>query len=145
LETYQNSQSGFKFQYPSEWAPTILERSKAVSFDLNPESIANRTDVVVEAFPINGSFHDYFRQYISERAGIDYSTLGTSETIVGDFPATMAIWDTKDGTIALTKALSVFVPRDGNLYRIHYEIPSEFYDKFLPQVQNLIKSFQVTG
>ena len=145
LETYENSQSGFKFQYPSQWTPTMLERSNGLSFDLNPESSANRTDVVVKAFPIYGSFHDYFRQYISDRAGIDYSTLRTNETVVSGFPASMAIWDTKDDTITLTKALSVFVARDETLYRIHYEIGPEVFDYYLPQVNNIIKSFVITG
>jgi hypothetical protein len=144
LETYENSQPMFKFQYSSRWIPTILERSNGVSFDLNPESSSNRTDIFVKVFPIYGSFHDYFRQYISERVGIDYSTLRTNETIVGGFPATMAIWDTKDDTITLTKALSVFVARDGTLYRIHYEIGPEVLNDYLPQVNNIIKSFVIT-
>ena len=47
-ETYENSLSGFKFQYPSEWTLRMLEGNNTVSFDLNPESSANRTDVLVE-------------------------------------------------------------------------------------------------
>jgi hypothetical protein len=57
----------------------------------------------------------------------------------------MAIWDTKDDTITLTKALSVFVARDGTLYRIHYEIGPEVFNDYLPQVNNIIKSFVITG
>jgi hypothetical protein len=144
LETYENSLSGFKFQYPSQWTPTMLEGSNGVSFDLNPESSANRTDVFVVALPIYGSFHNHFRQYISEQTEIDYSTLRTNEIIVSSFPATMAIWDTKDDTITLTKALSVFVVRDGTLYPIHYEIGPEVFHDYLP-VNNMIKSFQITG
>lgn len=145
LQTYDNSLTGFKFQYPSEWIPKILEGSNGLSFDLNPESSTNRTDVFVVAFPIYGSFHDYFRQYISEQTGIDYSTLRTNEIVVSSFPATMAMWDTKDDTTTLAKALSVFVIRDGTLYRIHYEIGPELFDKYLPQVNNIVKSFEITG
>lgn len=145
LETYENSLFGFKFQHPSQWTPKIVEGSNGVSFDLNPESCANRTDVFVQAFPIYGSFHDYFRQYISEQTGIDYSILRTNEIVVSSFPATMAMWDTKDDTTTLTKALSVFVIRDGTLYRIHYEISPELFDDYLPQVNDIIKSYQITG
>ena len=147
FETYENSISGFKFQYVSDWYPKMSERSDGVSFILNElkqsEDSVNNNGVFVEAVPIYGSFHDYFRQYISEQRNIDYSTLRTNEIIVSGFPATMAMWDTKDDTTTLTKALSVFVSRDGTLYRIHYEIGPEGFDDYLPQVNNIVKSFQI--
>ena len=145
LETYENSLSGFKFQYPTEWKPVIVEGSNGVSFDLYPESGENRTDVFVVAIPMHNSLHQYFREYMGEQSGIDYSTLRTNEFIVSNFPGIMATWNIVDDTGTLAKALSVFAIRDRTLYRIHYEIPPEFYDKFFPQVQNLIKSFQITG
>lgn len=149
VEIYENSTLGFKFQYPTEWKGILLNGSNGVSFDLrslNPSGVAvNRLDVFVVDLLEDKSLYLYLREYLPGQTGVDYSTLKTNEIIISDFPATRATWDTQYDRNHLGKALTVFAIKDRTVYQTHYETGPEVFFKYLPQVNNIINTFEITG
>ena len=137
----------FKFQYPSQWKGNLFEVSDGVYFDINPVSQkdvgVNRTGLSVAVLPMHQSAHEWFREYLYENKGTDYSTLRTSETKLSDFPATMATWDIKNDNIVQAKALSVFAVIDKTVYHIHYEVSPDLILLFFAQVYKITNTFQI--
>jgi hypothetical protein len=133
-ETYQNDTLGFKFQYPSEWKESLFSDGKGVLFDFH--SIAqsnpgtNKVMASVMNLPRGTTTFQYFKQYIQEQKGLDYSTLRINEIMLSSFPATNATWDIKEDNNQYKKALTAFTVAQDRLYQIYYETDSEIFDKY---------------
>lgn len=148
LETYENPLFGFKFQYPSEWIPILFEGNTGVSFDLhivNPSKIA--VNKVVVDLPENKTMKQYLREYTPQQTGLDMVTLKLNQTTLSGLPATTESWDVKwDWSKDYWgKALTTFGIKDNTVYQIHYETGPEVFYTYLPQVKNVISSFEITG
>jgi PsbP-like protein len=150
LATYEDPLLGFKFQYPPEWQQ-LLDKNiedtgvafnifKLVKGDEIP-SLGIRTDNL----PENQTLKQYLREFISkEFCCVDHQSLKTNEIKLGDIPAMNASWNLSEGGKVFGREMLVFGIKDNIAYLIHYKTSSDLFEKWLPQVKNIIKSLQIT-
>ena len=154
LATYEDPLLGFKFQYPTEWKQLLDKNIGNTGVAFNLFKVLNDKDLRLAIFtdnlPENETLKQYLREYISNEGGccVDHQSLKINQTKFGGVPAMNTSWnEIGDKGEVFGKNLLVFAIKDKIGYAIHYNIyenSSELYDKYLPTVKNIIKSFQIT-
>lgn len=147
IQYYQNDTLGFKFQYPSEWKGLLFPNDTGVTFDFQGTAQSNiginNVIVSVAKLPRGTTAYQYLRQYISQKQGIDYSTLKTNEITLSNLSAANATWNIKNENNQDKKVLTVFTVNQDRLYEIYYETNSEIFDRYLPGAENIIHTFAI--
>jgi hypothetical protein len=149
LEKYDDVLLGFKFQYPNEWK-RLLEKNyedNGVVFNLSPlignnNILNNNVYVWADDFPIsnNKTQKQYVREYLLKVfPGIDRETMKLNETELSGIPAMNVTYSDIE-----RNTMMYFVYKDNTAYVIKYEAQPTLFDKWLPQVNALIRSFQIT-
>jgi serine/threonine-protein kinase len=153
LPTYSNSTYGIKFQYPPNWDKVQ-----------NGTKLDTETDIVTfypPASTSNASL-DVSTDNISDERGVSvaqYSSEGlsdlkqslknfkliesTTNNVLATLPAYKLVYTYLDGNTIL-KDMEIGAIKGDKAYIITYEGGAGEYDKYLPSVQKMIDSFQIT-
>jgi hypothetical protein len=150
--TYQNSTSGIKIQYPSDW----LKESAAgtgVTFVLpagnnnNPEQfLAKLNTTTIAGFPPNvplkGMADGVLNGYKHFLPNFQLETY--TNTTLGGNPAVRIVYMFTDSRHGDFKASDTATIKDNRLYVIQYYIQSPKYQNYLPILQKMLDSFEIT-
>ncbi|MFL6403302.1 MAG: PsbP-related protein [Nitrososphaeraceae archaeon] len=148
---YENSTFGMKLQYPSNWAKQTA--GQAATFVLlgsgqnNPEQFFAKLNVTgIMGFPPNVPLKamadrvvDGYRHFLSNFQIESYTntTLGGNN----DIKIVYTYSDSKNTNI---KATDIATVNNDRLYVIQYYAESPKYQTYLPTLQKMIDSFQIT-
>ena len=168
--TYEDKLLGFKFEYPAQWNQTAGKNTKdtGVAIDLNnfttvaPSGVSIYTEKLQEINerpqenestrdnnerpPEIKTLKQYLNNFIySENCCVDFRSIKFNESNLGGIPSMSASWNHVDeGKNIIGKNWLNFAIKDGIAYVIYYHTPTEeSFHKFLPQVKNIVSSFQV--
>lgn len=147
---YQDASLGFKFQYPVEWKQ-FLEKDRVgsgVAFSPLPTRPSeNFADLLIYTSENhqNKTLKEFMNEIIREQlCCIDNQSLKYNDTHLSGIPSINASWDlTKKNNDVYGKALLNLAIKDGNAYVIHYDANLETFARWLPEVKNIINSFQL--
>lgn len=152
LLIYEDPSLGFKFQYPVEWKQ-FLEKDRVgtgVAFSPLPTSPTEHfADLLIykSENQQNKTLKEYMHEFILEQlCCIDNQSLKYNDAQLSGVPSINASWDlTKKNNDVYGKALLNFAIKDGIAYVIHYDANLETFARWLPEVKNIINSFQLIG
>ena len=150
-KSYDNPLLGFKFQYPSEFGEPS-QGNGGVSFIFDKPDDGNfafdKLSIFIVDLKDNITLKQYIREYTSQQTSVDYSTLKINETELSGVPAITATY-VRSPSVSKSpiweKVQTTYAIKDNKVYQIYYGTGLEVFDKWLPQVNNVIKSFQITG
>lgn len=147
LLTYENSTDGIKMQYPSSWHKIVNVTSPDIVVFLPPVMNSNAS-LTVSIDDISGEKMT-LAQYVSglndflKHQTQNFKLLGstTNDTLVG-LPAFKSMYTYAQDNIKV-QGEQIGAIKGGKVYILGYEAGANEYEKYLPTVQQLIKSFQI--
>ena len=149
--TYDNASLGLKFQYPTEFGEPS-QGNGGVSFIFDKPDDGNfafdKLSVFIVDLKDNMTLKQYIREYTSQQASVDYSTLKINETKLSGLPAITATYERAppvSKSPIWEKVQTTYTIKDNTVYQIYYGTAPEIFDERLPQVNDVVKSFQITG
>jgi hypothetical protein len=152
FSTYYNSTYGIIFQSPDGWKKVEILSSDYTFIEFTspppPASNAAGAQVVISVEKRLGNvttlqqYGEAVDKFLHLALGNFSSTKPISTTLSGQ-PAMIRVFDVKQPTSLVTIA-QVFTVKDGKAYAITYTAPSSRYSSYLPTVQQIINSFQIT-
>lgn len=150
LLTYENSTNDIKLQYPSSWVKNLTVSSPdVVTFYPRGNSSAELT---VSVDDISDEKGIPLAQYASDsndaikHENKDFKLLGstTNNTLAG-LPAYKSIYSYAGDNNTKVQGMEIGAIKGNKVYIVTYEAGPNEYDKYLPIIQQLIKSFQITS
>jgi eukaryotic-like serine/threonine-protein kinase len=150
---YDNSSYGIRFQSPSDWKKIeiLAGRITTVEFTLLPKN-TSIPDAVID-ISIEKSLGNIttLGQYGEAADRISHAILGnftsteSRPTILSGQPAIARVLDIKQPTSGIhINIAQVFTLKNDKAYGITYTAPAPRYLSYLPVVQQIINSFQIT-
>ncbi len=153
LLTYANSTYGIKFQYPSNWDKVQNGTKQDTETDivtLYPPASNSNASIDVSVDDISDEKGMSVAQYSSEglsdlkQSLKDFKVIeSTTNNVLATLPAYKLVYTSQDGNTVL-KDMEIGAIKGDKAYIITYEGGVGEYDKYLPMVQKMINSFQVT-
>jgi len=155
---YESPTYGFKIQYPSNWEKLEFtqgieeeHRNIVVNF-LSPAggaSNAFREYLIIEVRNLTSqdtSLGQYIDTQISLRQALPNFSLSESTPIslTGGYPAHKIIYTYSNPIVGITKAMEILTIKHDKLYFLSYSGDATKYGIYLPIVQKMIDSFQIT-
>jgi len=148
---YENSTFGMKLQYPSNWAKQTA--GQAATFVLlgsgenNPEQFLAKLNVTgIMGFPPNVPLKamadrvvDGYRHFLS-----NFQIESYTNTTLGGNNAIKIVYTYTDSKNTNIKATDIATVNNDRLYVIQYYAESPKYQTYLPTLQKMIDSFQIT-
>ena len=150
LLTYENSTDDIKLQYPSSWDKNLtVSFPDVVTFYPRGNSNASLT---VSVDDISDEKGIPLAQYASEsmepikHETKDFKLLGstTNNTLAG-LPAYKSIYSYAGDNNTKVQGMAIGAIKGDKVYIFTYEAGPNEYDKYMPIVQQLIKSFQIAS
>ena len=153
LSTYKESNLGITIKYPQSWQRQNIENifTKELVTFLSPQS--SNTDnfqekVTLSIEDYSGSLEqskDDFTKEINQRLSAA-EIIETSPTTLAFRPAFKIIYTGKDEKNNLDlKNLQIWTLKANKAYIITYSAEQEDYDKYIPVVEEMIKTFEISG
>jgi eukaryotic-like serine/threonine-protein kinase len=150
LLTYQNSTFGIKIQYPSNWEKqengTRQDTQTDIVTFLSP-LINSRANLDVSIDDISGekgiSLTQYANQSIAAVPDVKLIASNTNNVVIAGLPAYRTVYSSTDGNTIL-KTMEIGVMKGNKVYIVTYEAAMQEYAKYLPIIQRMIGSFQIT-
>jgi eukaryotic-like serine/threonine-protein kinase len=150
LLTYENSTNDIKLQYPSDWFKDLnVSSPDVVTFFPSVNSNASLTVTVDDISDEKGIS---LAQYASDSNDAikhifkDFKLVGssTNNTLAG-LPAYKSVYNYAGNNNTKVQGMGIGAIKGDKVYIFTYEAGPNEYDKYLPIVQQLIKSFQITS
>jgi hypothetical protein len=154
LLTYQNSTFGIKLQYPSNWEKqengTRQDTQTDIVTFLSPV-INSRANLDVSIDDISGEKGISLTQYANQNiADLNQSlpdakfiASNTNNVVIAGLPAYRMVYTSADGNTIL-KTMEIGAMKGDKVYILTYEAAMQEYAKYLPVIQRMIDSFQIT-
>ncbi|HXX98292.1 MAG TPA: PsbP-related protein [Candidatus Bathyarchaeia archaeon] len=151
LLTYENSTNDMKLQYPSSWDKDLNVSSPDV-VTFYPSAVNSNASLTVTVDDISDEKGISLAQYASDSNDAikhetkDFKLLGstTNNTLAG-LPAYKSIYSYAGDNNSKVQGMEIGAIKGDKVYTFTYEAgPNEYY-KYLPMVQQLIKSFQIVS
>jgi hypothetical protein len=154
LLTYQNSTFGIKIQYPSNWEKqengTRQDTQTDIVTFLSPV-INSRANLDVSIDDISGEKGISLTQYANQNiADLNQSlpdakliASNTNNVVIAGLPAYRMVYTSADGSTIL-KTMEIGAMKGDKVYILTYEAAMQEYAKYLPLIQRMIYSFQIT-
>jgi eukaryotic-like serine/threonine-protein kinase len=151
-QSYKNNNLGIKIKYPSNWEqqninnPLTQEIVTFLSNEVSSNTIKEKLTISINNY--SGTLDEsqkYFTQDIKNRITeaniIDNNPEDKSATLANK-EARKIFFTGKDGNNIL-KNLQVWTLKGDKAYVLIYTADKDDFDKFLPSVENMIKSFEI--
>jgi hypothetical protein len=151
--TYENSTYGIKAQYPSNWVKQENGTRQDTETDLvtfYPQSTNSNASLDISIDDISDEKGTTLAQYASN--GItdlnqslkNFKLDGSStNSVLAGLPAYNSTYTYVDGTVVL-KDMEIGAIKGTNVYIVTYEAGINEYNKYLPVIQKVIDSLQIT-
>lgn len=152
--TYENSTYGIKIQYPSSWseeqngtkqdtATDIIAFSPPtsnsnVSLDVTMDDISDEKGISLTQYATNGLSD--LKQSLKNFKSVAFTTAGN---VLSGLPAYKSVYTFADGN-TISKDLEIGTIKGDKAYYLIYDAGINEYDKYLPIIQQMINSFQIT-
>lgn len=151
LLTYENSTNDIKLQYPSGWDKDLNVTSPDV-VTFYPRAINSNASLTITVDDISDEKGIPLAQYASDSNDAikhqtkDFKLVGstTNNTLAG-LPAYKSIYTYAADNNTKVQGMEIGAIKGDNVYIFTYEAGPNEYDKYLPIVQQLIKSFQIAS
>jgi hypothetical protein len=142
---YNNNTLGFRVSYPKNWE---IKEGKSIAF-LSPLENAEdnfREGVLVSVSPSEGKL---LGEFIYGSLGHYRSTLSNFNLIKSDSSIILANTSAQSLTYTFTKgdnmkAMDFGIIKNGTLYVIQFAAKNSEFDHYMPEVQKMIDSFEIT-
>jgi eukaryotic-like serine/threonine-protein kinase len=153
LLSYENSTYGIKLQYPSSWDKQENGTKQDTETDLvtfYPQSTNSNASLDISIDNISDEKGTSVGQYAND--GIsdlkqslkNFKLVGSStNSVLAGLPAYNSTYTYVDGNVVL-KDMEIGTIKGNNVYIVTYEAGINEYDKYLPVIQKVINSLQVT-
>ena len=149
--TYENSTNDIKLQYPSNWDKELNVSSPDV-VTFYPSAVKSNASLTVTVDDISDEKGIPLAQYASDSNDAikhetkDFKLLGstTNNTLAG-LPAYKSIYSYAGDNNTKVQGMEIGAIKGDKVYIFTYEAGPNEYDKYLPTVQQLIKSFQIAS
>ena len=149
--TYENSTNDIKLQYPSGWVKDLNVSSPDV-VTFYPSAVNSNASLTVTVDDISDEKGIPLAQYASDSNDAikhvtkDFKLFGstTNNTLAG-LPAYKSIYSYAGDNNTKVQGMEIGAIKGDKVYIFTYEAGPNEYDKYLPIIQQLIKSFQITG
>ena len=154
LLTYQNSTSGIKLQYPSNWVKQENGTRQDTQTDLvtfTPPTINSNASLDITVDDITDSLGTTLAQYGSDEIGSlkqqfasnDFKLIESKSSIIlAGLPAYRIVYTSVDQNTT-TKDMEIGAIKGGKVYLLTYEAGPNEYDKYLPIALKMIDSFKL--
>ncbi len=151
LLTYENSTNDIKLQYPSSWDKDLNVSSPDV-VTFYPSAVNSNASLTVTVDDISDEKGIPLAQYASDSNDAlkhetkDFKLVGstTNNTLAG-LPAYKSIYSYAGDNNTKVQGVEIGAIKGDKVYIFTYESGPNEYHKYLPIVQQLIKSFQITS
>jgi eukaryotic-like serine/threonine-protein kinase len=151
LLTYENSTNDIKLQYPSSWDKDLNVSSPDV-VTFYPSAVNSNASLTVTVDDISDEKGIPLAQYASDsndaikHESKDFKLLGstTNNTLAG-LQAYKSIYSYAGENNTKVQGMEIGAIKGDKVYIFTYEAGPNEYDKYLPIVQQLIKSFQIAS
>lgn len=148
--TYEDASLGFRFKYPAQWNQ-ILEKDRVgtgVAFSPLPTSpTEDFADLLIYTSDNqqNKSLQEFLHEFILEQmCCIGDQSLKYNASKLCNIPSINATWNlTNQNNEVYGKALLNLAIKNGIAYVIHYDANIVTFARWLPEVKNIINSFQI--
>jgi hypothetical protein len=150
---YVNSTYGIKLQYPSSWDKEENGTKQDTETDVvtfSPPAINSNASLDVTIDSISDEKGIALAQYASsgvsdlKQSIKSFKLVGlTTNNVLAGLPAYKSIYTYVDGN-TIFKDMEIGAIKGDKVYILTYEAGINEYDKYLPVIQELINSFQVT-
>jgi len=152
--TYENSTYGIKIQYPSNWNEEQNGTKQDTETDIvtfNPPASNSNASLDITIDDISDEKGISLAQYAGDslidlkQSLKNFKLVGSTTTgnVLSGLPAYKSVYTSVDGNTML-KDMETGVIKDDKAYILTYEAGTNEYDKYLPIIQQLINSFQIT-
>jgi eukaryotic-like serine/threonine-protein kinase len=150
--TYENSTFGIKLQYPSSWdkeengtrqdtqidvVTFFPSANSTASLDITIDDISDEKGISVAQYASDGTTD--LKQSLK-----NFKLVGsTTNNLLAGLPSYKSIYSYNDGN-TLFKDMEIGGIKGDKVYVLTYEAGMSEYDRYLPIIQQLINSFQIT-
>lgn len=153
LLTYQNSTFGIKIQYPSSWDKQENGTKQDTETDIvtfYPPASNSNASLDLSMDDISDEKGISVAQYVNDGLGDlkgslqNFKSIGlTTNNILAGLPAYKSLYTYVDGNTTF-KDMEIGAIKGDKAYILTYEGGADEFDKYLPTVQQMINSFQIT-
>jgi hypothetical protein len=127
-----------KIDYPSNWD----KRECPDSVMFGPDYFRIDLEVETESlFPSTDTPQKYMREVLNENREYQMDIIGLNETTVNDYPAYRAQYKIGD---SITLSYFIVDKNDYTGYHIEYDAEEKYFSKYLPDIERMVNSFQIT-
>ena len=150
---YVNSTYGIKLQYPSSWDKAENGTRQDTQTDVvtfSPPAINSNASLDVTIDDISDEKGIALSQYASDgmsdlkQSLKNFKSVGlTTNNVLAGLPAYKSLYTYVDGN-TIFKDMEIGAIKGDKVYVLTYEAGMNEYDKYLPIIQELINSFQIT-
>jgi serine/threonine-protein kinase len=149
--TYENSTNDIKLQYPSSWDKDLNVSSPDV-VTFYPSAVNSNASLTVTVDDISDEKGIPLARYASDSNDAikhetkDFKLVGstTNNTLAG-LPAYKSTYSYEGDNNTKVQGMEIGAIKGDKVYIFTYEAGPNEYDKYLPIVQQLIKSFQIAS
>ena len=150
--TYENSTLGIKIQYPSNWTKQTARNGIAfvvlsMGENNSQQFLAKLNMTRIMGFPPNVPLKamadrvvDGYRHFLR-----NFKIESYANSRLGDNNAIKIVYDYTDSKNTSFKATDTAIIKNDRLYVIQYYVQSPRYQSYLPTLQKMVNSFQITG
>jgi hypothetical protein len=153
---YDNSTYGIKFQFPYGWNKIELLSGRIINVEFTspsgnvtggnqlPAGVVMSIENGLGNITTLGQYSDASNKLLHAILG-NFSSTAPRNTTLSGLPAIVRVLDVKQPISGIhINIAQVFTIKDGKAYGITYTAPASKYFSYLPTVQHIITSFQIT-
>lgn len=151
LSLYENAEQKFKLNYPETWLKKNRDDFFATGVDFffplenDSDKFKERVSVLVENLSANTSLEQYTDESIAEIKRLSDSALETAETTkLGNSEAKQVVYKGNENGNPVKK-METWSVQNNQAYVITYTAQANSYEKYLPTVQTMLKSFVISN
>jgi hypothetical protein len=151
-EWYENNEQGFRIKYPSDWKKREEKTESYFKVDFKKERGGPIAFFSVEIWPSTPEEREK-SSYESIKEGVEFFqkaackedfTFKVSEiknAPLDGVPATKVLWLMKIEEISYKQLIICVILEDNTTYYLGYSSKEEYFDKYLPVVEEMIEFF----
>ena len=150
LSAYQNSSLGFQVNYPQAWLTQNRDDffAEGILFlsplENNADRFQERVSILVENLTEEMSLGEYTKQSVAEIKRL--STPNTSEAQLANLdnnPARQIVYSSEENGTSVQR-MQTWTIKNNRAYIITYTALPESYENYLPRVEEMMKSLELT-
>ena len=150
LSIYENSNQGFKIDYPENWSAQNRDDFFATGvvffspLEGDSDRFKERVSILIENLASDSSLEQYTEQSLAEIKRLTDPDIGEAQaTNLGKEPGRRIVYQGEENGSPVQR-MQTWSVKDNQAFVLTYTAEPETYDKYLPLVEKMIKSFAIT-